>query len=64
MNREPGFYWVRHKLTRGAEYEIGCFHAEVGWTLASSDEWFHDSELEIDERRITREEIDDESEES
>lgn len=55
-NREPGFYWVRHRLSYSENYETGRFDEGGGWLLTGSDEFFHDSELHIDERRIVREE--------
>ncbi len=52
--RENGFYWVRHKRSISDEFEIGCFVKAQGWIITGCEDWFDDSELDIDERRIDR----------
>ena len=56
--REPGFYWVRRTWDKSADFEPAEFVKDAGWLIIGCETLFieNECELEIDERRIVREE--------
>lgn len=57
-NREPGFYWVRRAWDSSSDWEPAELIKDVGWLIVGCETVFYedDSDFEIDEHRITREE--------
>jgi hypothetical protein len=55
--REPGFYWV--KSPEKDEFVIAEFIGNNKWLIPGIQDWVHESYIEIDERRIVRDESND-----